>query len=126
MNVIQGDIHDSLTATFQTLELARLNDVLKQCGVADADLRRKICETYFFDSGYFFDSCWFFDQGHRFSPGIYFSQLDAESKETGTVFLPDPTVGTMFHEYAHGAAAWLYDDHGEDASEIETGDIHPA
>lgn len=126
MNTIQGDLHDSLTATYQTLELACLNDALKQCGIADAKLRRKVCETYFFNSGYFLDSRWFSDQGHRFRPGIYFSQLDASSKETGTVFLPDPKIGTMFHEYAHGAAAWLFDDHGEDASEIETGDTNAA
>jgi len=56
MNTIEGDLHDPLTATYRTLELARLNDALKQCGVADTDLRRKICETYFFDSGYFLDS----------------------------------------------------------------------
>jgi hypothetical protein len=28
----------------------------------------------------------------------------------------------MFHEYAHGAAAWLFDDHNEDGSEIEVGE----
>ena len=126
MNTIQGDLHDPLTATYQTLELARLNEALKKCGVTDAELRRKVCEAYFFDSGYFLDSCWFSDLGRRFRPGIYFSQLDNSNNETGTVLLPDPKVGTMFHEYAHGAVAWLFDDHGEDASEIETGDFNTA
>jgi len=126
MDTIQGDLHDPLTATYQTLELGRLNDVLKQCGVADVDLRRKICEAYFFHSGYFLDSCWFSDQGHRYRPGIYFSQVDRANRETGIVYFPDPKIGTMFHEYAHGAAAWLFDDHGEDASEIETGDTNDA
>jgi len=126
MNIIQGDSHESLTATYQALELARLNDTLKQCGVADVALRRKICETYFFQSGYFLDSCWFSDQGHHFRPGVYFSQLDASNKETGTVFLPEAQMGTMFHEYAHGNATWLYDEHAEDASEIKTGDANAA
>jgi len=122
MKITQGDLHDSLTATYQTLELARLNETLKQSGISDAPLRRKICENYFFGSGRFLDSGWFSDQGARFRVGIYFSQLDNKAKCDGTVFLPDPEIGTMFHEYAHGAAAWLFDDHAEDASEIETGE----
>jgi hypothetical protein len=91
MNIVQGDLHDPLSATYQTLELARLNDTLKECGVADSQLRREICETYFFNSGYFLDSCWFSEQGRRFRPGISFTPLD---------------------------------DHAEDASEIETGDMN--
>jgi hypothetical protein len=124
MKIIEGDVHDPLSATYQTLEIARLNEALKESGVNDPALRRTICETYFFNSGYFLDSCWFLEEGRRFRPGIYFAELGHDSKETGTVYLPDPAVGTMFHEYAHGAAAWLFDDHGEDASEIETGDAN--
>ncbi len=122
MDIIKGDKHDPLTATYQTLELARLNADLKECGVADAALRRKICETYFFGAGYFFDGCWFKDEGGRFRPGIYFEEIDESDQPTGRIYLPNPKIGTMFHEYAHGAASWLFDDHGEDASEIETGD----
>ena len=122
MDVIEGDLHDPLAATFQTLEVARLNDSLKQCGISDAELRRSICENYFFDSGYFLDGCWFAEAGRRFRPGVYFQELDEGGHLTGQILLPDPTIGTMFHEYAHGAAAWLFDDHNEDSSEIEVGD----
>jgi hypothetical protein len=122
MDIIEGDIHDSLVATYQTLEMARLNDALKECGVADPCLRRRICETYFFQSGYFLDGGWFADQGGRFRPGVYFAELSDQDVPAVRTFLPDPAVGTMFHEYAHGAAAWLFDDHGEDVSEIEVGD----
>jgi hypothetical protein len=124
MEIVEGDKHDPLTATYQTLELARLNDVLKECGVSDVGLRRRICESYFFNAGYFLDSCWFEDQDSRFRPGLYFAELDRNSQPTGSIYLPDPNVGTMFHEYAHGAAAWLYDDHNEDASEIEVGSVY--
>jgi hypothetical protein len=123
MEIKQGDIHDPLVATYQTLEVARLNNVLKKCGISNAETRRKICEEYFFDSGYFLDSCWFADQGGRFCPGVYFAQVGPDGNETD-IYLPDPSMGTMFHEYAHGAAAWLFDDHSEDASEIQTGDIN--
>lgn len=122
MKILESEKHDSLCATYQTLELARLNDALKKSGVADAKLRRQICERYFFDSGYFIDNCWFADQGSRFRPCISFLEVNDHAERTGNLYLPEPSVGTMLHEYAHGAAAWLYDDHGEDASEIETGD----
>jgi hypothetical protein len=122
MQVVLGDKHDGLTATYQTLEVARLNDALKECGIADAELRRQVCETYFFNSGYFLDGCRFADAGGRFRPGICFAELNELNQPTERVYLPDPAIGTMFHEYAHGAAAWLFDDHGEDASEIDVGD----
>jgi hypothetical protein len=122
MNIIQGDMHDPLCATYQTLELARLNDVLKQAGVEDQSLRRQICEMYFFDSGYFLDACWFEEESRRFRPGIHFVEINEQSQEAGNVFLPDPNIGTMFHEYTHGCSAWLFEEHDEDASEIQTGD----
>ena len=122
MDVIEGDAHDPLVATYQTLELARLNEALKEGGILNPEIRRKVCETYFFNSGYFLDGCWFAEEGRRFRPGVYFAEIDDDDQPTGKVILPDPAVGTMFHEYAHGAAAWLFDDHNEDASEIEVGD----
>jgi hypothetical protein len=86
--------------------------------------RREICESYFFDSGCFLDSCWFEERGRLFRPGIYFAELKRGGQELGSLRLPDPSLGTPFDEYAHGAAAWFYDDHAEDASEIQTGDIN--
>ena len=122
MEIIEGEKHDPLTATYQTLELARLNEVMKECGVNDPQLRRKICEAYFFHSGYFLDGCWFAEEASRFRPGIYFAEIDSDGRSTGKVYFPDPSIGTMFHEYAHGAAAWLFEEHAEDVSEIEVGD----
>ena len=122
MEIVEGEMHDPLTATYQTLELARLNEALKECGITDAELRRSICETYFFQAGYFLDGCWFAEDGVRYRPGVHFAEIDDQNERNGRVHFPDPQIGTMFHEYAHGAAAWLYDDHAEDASEIHVGD----
>ena len=122
MRIVEGEEHDPLCATYQTLEVARLNDALKECGVSDRNIRRAVCEAYFFNSGHFLDSCWFSESSRRFRVGIYFAELDASNTLTGTVYLPAPSVGTMFHEYAHGAAAWLFDDHAESVEEIEVGD----
>jgi hypothetical protein len=120
--IVEGDQHDSLSATYQTLEVARLNDALRECGVLDVKVRRAVCETYFFNSGYFLDGCWFAEAGKRLRAGVYFAELDRTNAPTGTIYLPDPAIGTMFHEYAHGAAAWLFDEHNERADEIEVGD----
>ncbi|HZM89545.1 MAG TPA: hypothetical protein VFF31_23695 [Blastocatellia bacterium] len=124
MKIVSGNLHDAIIATYQTLELARLNQTLKESGVADIAVRREICERYFFDSGYFIDSCWLSEQGRRFQPGIYFTEVEADERSSGTIFLPDSAVGTILHEYAHDAAAWLFDDHDEDPSEIEVGSIN--
>lgn len=123
MKIVRGDLHDPLIATYQTLELARLNQTMKECGITDVDLRRAICEQYFFDSGHFIDSGWFSEEERRFRPGIYFAEVGENSRDTEAILLPDPVAGTMLHEYSHGAAAWLFDDHDEDASEIVTGDV---
>jgi hypothetical protein len=126
MKIVNGDLHDPLMATFQTVEVARLNQIMKDCGIGDRDLRRQICEQYFFDAGYFIDECWLSEQGRKFRPGIYFTELADDSAETTVVLFPDSAIGTMLHEYAHGAAAWLFDDHDEDASEIPTGTVDEA
>lgn len=124
MSIVKGDLHDRVLAKYQTLELARLNQTLQNSGIRDFAVRREICERYFFDSGYFIDSCWLSEQGRRFQPGIYFTEISGDAQSAGTIFLPDPTVGTMLHEYVQGAAAWLYDDHNEDSAEIEVGSIN--
>ncbi len=123
MDIVEGDQHDRLVATYQTLEIARLNDALKECGITDRELRRKVCESYFFSSGYFLDGCWFADEdGTRFRPGVYFAEIDEDDQLTGTLFLPDPSFGTVFHEYAHGATGWFFEDRNEQITDIEVGD----
>jgi hypothetical protein len=122
MDIRQSSQHDQLIATYQTLELARLNDVLTKCGIDQVEIRRRICEQYFFESGYFLDSCWFGEIGMRVRPGICFTELGAAGQAVALIVQPDNSE-TNLHEYAHGAGAWLFDDHIEDASEIETGDL---
>ena len=122
MSVIKGDNDNLLAATYQLIEMARLNESLKECGISDMAVRRRVVEHYFFDSGYFLDGCWFAHKECRYRPGIYFRPLDDRNKPIDTVILPNPSTGTWFHEVAHGASMDLYEDYGETLSDIETGD----
>jgi hypothetical protein len=124
MKYIEGDLHDPCVASYQTLELARLNEVLIQNGISDQVVRRAICEQYFFDAGQFLDCGWFEEKGRRFHPVVCFEEVLTNGQRKGDMLVPEPGFGTAFHEYAHGAAFWLYEDHAEDASEIETGEIN--
>jgi hypothetical protein len=125
MKYVPGDLHDPCVASYQTLELARLNEVLAENGLSDQERRRAICEQYFFNSGQFLDMGWFEEKGRRFHPVVCFEEVGEKGESKGATLVPDPGFGTAFHEYAYGASAWLYDDHAEDASEIQTGEMNP-
>ena len=120
MRVQESEEADRCAATYQSLEMARLNTVLKANGVGSTEVRRAICEGYFFEQGVFVDQGWFVEADLRVSPLVAFAERDG-SGVIQTLHIPDARVGSMYHEYAHGAAAWLFEDKHEDASEIETG-----
>jgi hypothetical protein len=52
-----------------------------------------------------------------------FEEIEENGESTGTLMVPDPGLGTLFHEYAHGAAAWLFEEENEDAAGISVGDV---
>ena len=122
MNVVAGDLHDPCVATYQCLEADQINAALKAAGISDGAKRREIIEHFLFHGGYFRDSCWFEQDGRRFRPVMCFEELPDNGLGERTLLVPDPGLGTLFHEYAHGAAAWLFDEQNEDAFSIATGD----
>jgi hypothetical protein len=123
MNVVAGDLHDPCIATYQCLEADQLNNALKASGIGDASKRREVIEHFLFHGGYFRDSCWFEQEGRRFRPVMCFEEIEENGESTGTLMVPDPGLGTLFHEYAHGAAAWLFEEENEDAAGISVGDV---
>jgi hypothetical protein len=62
--VKQDDSYEEMAATYQVIEIARLNEVLKKHKVP-AKVRRQICTAYFFDSGVFLDCGWLKASGKR-------------------------------------------------------------
>lgn len=123
MKVVAGDLHDPCVATYQCLEADQLNTALKACGITDASQRRQIVEHFLFHGGYFRDSCWFEQDGRRFRPVMCFEEVSESGGSKDALLVPDPSLGTLFHEYAHGAAAWLFEEQSEDASSIGAGDV---
>lgn len=117
------DSYEEIAASYQCLIINQLNEVLVENGIADRELRRQICQSFAFHQGVFDDQFWFEAHGKRWYPLQAFTQVNPNPvinpQELGRVQLRSDLF--EFHEYAHGAAAWYFDDHNEDASEIEIG-----
>ena len=99
-----------------------MRKTIKSLGIADVQVREAICQEYFFDSGHFLDSGWFKSGDKTLWPELGFAErpLDPEQGlgEIHTLYLADYF---SFHEYAHGDIHWYFQEHSEDAGEIENG-----
>jgi hypothetical protein len=123
MDVVAGDLHDPCIATYQCLEADQLNTALKECGIDDASKRRQVIEQFLFHGGSFRDSCWFEQGGRRFRPVMCFEEIQENGDSKNVLLIPDPGLGTLFHEYAYGAAEWLFDGENEGAYAIAAGSV---
>jgi hypothetical protein len=112
-----------LRAYFQAIDVARLNRVLTDSGIADEAVRRKVLENYFFEAGHFLDNGWFEVEGKRFAPGVYFEEISTAGERTGKCFLPDPKLGALFHDFAHGTVDVLLDPASGVSFNIPTGQV---
>lgn len=74
IRIVTDDAYEEMAATYQCLEIARLNQVLKRHGITDSAQRRKICADYFYDSGSFLDACWFKAEGKTVYPELCYSE----------------------------------------------------
>jgi hypothetical protein len=118
--IIRDDDYEEIAASYQCLEIDRLNQVLKKHGIVDIGVRQKICEEYIFDSGSFLDSGWFRSGDRILWPELCF----AERKSMGEGPIQSLHVLSehfAFHEYAFGDGSWYFEEHNEDVSEIEHG-----
>jgi hypothetical protein len=117
------DCYEEIAATYQCLQIDYLNEALLENGIRDSDLRKEICKSFAFHYGVFNDQFWFEANGERWFPIIGFTTSSPypvlEADSLGTVQLR--SAAFEFHEYAHGNVAWYFEEHGEDASEIQTG-----
>ena len=123
MKIIKENTYEEIDATYQCLEIARLNEVLKQNGIEDVKLREKICGEFIFNSGNFVDSGYYISEGIKVYPEICFSERSYNEDEgLGEVKeLHIPSDYFAFHEHAFGNLGWYFEEHNESIDEIETG-----
>lgn len=121
--VVQDDAYEEVAATYQLLEVARLNDILRRHKVADK-ARRKICEAYFFEASAFLDSGWLrVGEGEQLFPTLCFAERPVDPDEgLGDITkLHAPSPSFSFHEYTGGAISVYFDEQSEAVDDIEHG-----
>jgi len=124
MNFIENlDLHDSLRAHFQTVDVQHLNAVLLESGVTDLAVRKKILGNYFFTAGEFFDAGWFEAHGKKYSAIVCFRELDNRLKRSQSMICPDPEWGTIFHEMASGTAEVIAEDPENENVKVKVGEV---
>lgn len=117
------NLHDSLRAHFQTVDVKHLNTVLSENGLTDLDLRKKILEDYFFAAGQFFDAGWFEADGKKYSAIVCFREVEADLKRSDKMICPDPVWGTIFHEMAIGTAEMVAEDPDDKNVQVRIGEV---
>lgn len=125
MEVIHNDDHtihfvEELLINFVILQVEKLNLVLKENGIAEKDIRQKICEEFFFEFSESIDSCYLSKEEKVFSPMICFGEF--QNKESLLIDevnkLHVPTKAISLHESALGNSDWYFEEANEDTSEI--------
>jgi len=116
MKTSRDEVHDSLVATYQSLEASILNRVLLENGISDEAKRRGIVATFMFEQGVVLDQCWFKEKEQRWYPGVFFATKPHANLNSATVYLPSEQYGMNFHEYAHGAADWAIENEANPAA----------
>ena len=101
--VVQDDVYDLMASSYQVVEMARLNEVLRRHKVP-VKTRRRICETYFFGAGVFLDCGWLKAGGKKVFPTLCFAERPVDPVEGlgGIAKLYAPSELFAFHEYVTG------------------------
>lgn len=89
--IVKEDIYEEIATAFQSVEVFELDEALKDCGIENEELRRKICDRYFFAIGNFHDQYWFKAKNKRFYPMLCFSETfldtDTNENELGAIYV---------------------------------------
>jgi hypothetical protein len=122
--VNRDDGYEEMAASYQLIEIARLNEILTKHKLPKR-VRRKICEEYFFDNGTFLDCGWLKVDGKQVWPTLCFAERPLNPTEgLGDITkLHAPSQLFSFHEYADGAVVSYYDEQRESTESIEHGNL---
>ena len=123
--LVRDDDYEDMGSSYQCLQVATLDAAMQRHGIADAGVRRKVCEAFLFAMGNFHDQGWLKPSADAepVYPLLCFSKrflnTDTQAGELGEVYAPSEMFA--FHEYAFGNAALLYD--GDSNAKVETGNF---
>jgi hypothetical protein len=118
---VEDSDYEPMGLAYQQIELDRLNETLKKHNIS-VDLRRAICDDYFFEDGYFRDACSFRVSGKRVFPTLCFAERHVNRPGILDIIrLYVPNQGYSFHEY-HDVTSY-FDEKNEDITDIEV--IYP-
>ncbi|HEX8236204.1 MAG TPA: hypothetical protein VF600_09635 [Abditibacteriaceae bacterium] len=130
-----SDDYEELGMAWQSLELRRLNEALKQHGVDDKAVREAICISYGFDCGVFLDQGWLKHDGRYFLPRLCFIELTAvavagiededdneedEDSEVQALHLPSSDL----HDSLYSNADFYFNERNEVPFDIPTGSVY--
>jgi hypothetical protein len=122
--IVRDDVYEEMASTYQVIEIARLNEVLKKHKLT-AKVRRAICEAYFFDNGVFLDCGWLTAADTKVFATLCFAErpLDPDEGlgEIETLYVPSEFFS--FHEYAGGDVGVYFDEQEESVADIEHGNL---
>src|SRR5689334_9227568 len=102
--LVREDAYEEMGASYQCVQIAVLDDALRQHGIADPSLRQKVCESFVFRMGHFHDQGWLKAkaEGEPVYPLLCFTRrflnTDTPLEQLGTVYTPSPMFS--YHEYA--------------------------
>lgn len=130
-----SDDYEELGMAWQSLEVQRLNEVLKQHGIDDKVVRQAICTAYGFDSDVFLDQGWLKHDGRYFLPRLCFVELtpeavagaededdneDDEDSEVQALHLPSSDL----HDSLHGNVDLYFNERNEEPFDIPIGSVY--
>ena len=107
--------YEELAYTYQVVEVALLNSILKAHGIADKRKRRKICDDFIFDQGLIFDEGAFQTKpgGKWYAPVPSFADVTGSPEEGFTrtkKFYKLSEDFPSYHEAALGNSAYFFED----------------
>ena len=120
--VVQDDAYEEMAASYQLVEMARLNEVLRKHKIP-VKTRRRICEIYFFGAGVFLDCGWLKAEGKQVFPTLCFAERPVDPDEgMGSITkLYAPSAFFAFHEYVTGDITACFDERATE--DIEHGNL---
>ena len=121
--LVRDSAYEQIGPVYQLLQIDVLNESLKDNGIGDPELRRKICRDFVFGLGIFHDQHWFVAGGRTVYPLLCFSQrfldVDTDVGMLGDVLAPPESFA--FHEHACGRVHAYFEERAEETGDILSG-----